>query len=204
MDAPIIAEQEPMLRTLTLPELISLQAKNPQRSPEVQTEYSLRFWRLTTSYLIDYKAFCSTMRDTGAVISGSTALHFIFPYAEPPMEHCIRHDLDIYVKSMWAYDVVRHLATTQGYTVSRSSSDPVNTGNTNRRPYTNLHGIDTVYVLEKGYFRIDVIASAREDSAIFPILHFHSTLVMNILTPNRFISIDSFHYIQISCSKRGG
>ena len=46
-----------------------------------------------------------------------------------------------------------------------------------------------MYTLLKDNSRIDIIVAASNISAIFPIVFFHSTEVMNILTPTTFVSL---------------
>ena len=167
---------------------------------DVAKEYRDRYFCLVGPYMVNNAAFASMMRSTGSVISGSTAYHFIFPYSVDPNTHCKAHDLDIYIRQKCVVEAISHRITVQGYTVTKgpymlmSNENPNPHGN----EYSRLHGILSVNKFSKGDLRIDVISADNNFSLLLPIFYFHSTIVMNVLTPNRFISF----YLTLSLNSK--
>ena len=72
----------PGLSTQTLPQLLWLSKTQPDHIPSIEDEYALHYGRLTEPYTYDFQSFCAMMQSSGAVVSRSTALHFIYPYTE--------------------------------------------------------------------------------------------------------------------------
>lgn len=157
-------------------------------------------------------AFCTLLLETRAVISGSTALHFIFRDS-----HWSPGDFDLYAPFGTGYTVVRWLVVNEGYRIVsdgsrkftfRPATIPVPAGPCNwltdlgldflpptpkRSPHSKSHyafsgsDIYRVYKLVSTTNTfIDVIESSKP-SFLPPITKFHSTLVMNYLTPKSLV-----------------
>lgn len=87
--------------------------------------------------------------------------------------------------------MLKFLLTVDGYEIIESySSDRLKSLDTLAHPYrysSNVH----VHALErlcKGHRKIDLVVS-KSSSSLLPILHFHSTAVMNALLPFSFWSL---------------
>ena len=157
-------------------------------------------------------AFRSLLLDTRAVISGSTALHFILRDT-----HWKPGDFDLYTPFGTGYALVRWLVANEGYTIVADGSKnftfhpktlPMPAGpcdwltdlgldflpaaprqSRSSIPHYGSLGADIyrVYKLTSGTNTfIDVIESSKP-SFLPPITKFHSTLVMNYLTPNSVV-----------------
>lgn len=170
--------------------------------------------------------FVELLRDTRAVISGSTSLQFILRD-----EHWKPGDFDLYAPFGTGFALVDFLNRNEGYDVesdgsrsfmfhphaipiSRFSFDWLSdvdflddVGATKRRkPKSEYDSTDAliyrVYKLVRGTFpsqsSIDVIESTSP-SFLPPITKFHSTLVMNYITPNRVVVL----YPELTFARKG-
>jgi len=106
-----------------------------------------------------------------AVISGSTALHFLLAKSTP----WLPTDLDIYVPRCHAHHLVT-LLNNQGYQL-------VHQGIIDNSPYSHSQ-IHTILNLSNGTCRLDIVVS-QKNAGLPPIFHFHSMAVMNFILPDR-------------------
>ncbi|KAG8907533.1 hypothetical protein FRB99_003690 [Tulasnella sp. 403] len=117
------------------------------------------------------------MRRTGALVSGSTTLHYLCGDGES----WSLNDLDVYVGDGPAYrDLIQYLLESEGYTLDMSPSLRYTYGYP-FKGFLNIHHLSKVKAGKT--VSIDVIQSLT-DEAVEPILRFHSTLVMNWLSCN--------------------
>ncbi|KAI6120915.1 hypothetical protein EDD16DRAFT_1444366, partial [Pisolithus croceorrhizus] len=108
------------------------------------------------------------LRTCDAVISGSTALHFLLPRLGTPWTPS---DLDLYVPQITSVLMLSRLMA-QDYRLMTEGDDD--------EPYTPSDEVHVVH-LTNGLRRIDVVVSGTA-SALSPIFHFHSTAVMNFVS----------------------
>ena len=161
---------------------------------ELFSECVRRYDALVSPYMSDLPKFNNMMKSSSSVISGSAALKFSHPDMLLSEQNDRLKDLDIYVKRSSSAQVINHLRHTQGFMFSNEiivSSKPDDTSYPESH-YSRFHfktGIDRIIFLTKGDLRIDVIIAASNNSSIFPIIFFHSTIVMNLLTPTMFASL---------------
>ncbi|KAG6908039.1 hypothetical protein DXG01_006401 [Tephrocybe rancida] len=125
---------------------------------------------LELSHMID------VLRSTEAVISGSSVLLLLNP------ETFIPGDLDIYVDSSHASQLMKALR--EKYPVHEGTPPP-SKPSMMEEDYDNLEDIQDIYTLINGDKKINLVVGT--DSAITPIFHFHSSVVMN------FISADAVY-----------
>ncbi|KAJ7089530.1 hypothetical protein C8R44DRAFT_594271, partial [Mycena epipterygia] len=127
------------------------------------------------------------LRETLAAISGSTVLHFVLRDT-----HWRPGDFDIYAPFGAGFSIVDWLCRHENYRPTETSSrshivpkSPPPYGSSDAQIYR-------VYKLQRptpgpgAYSSIDVIESTRP-SFLPPIAKFHSTLVMNYLTPDTLV-----------------
>ena len=119
------------------------------------------------------RQFFEIMRTCDAVISGSIALHFLLAANET---NWTPTDLDLYMPRANAQLLVSLLAD-HGYQV-------VHHGEVDNSPYTHSN-IHTMLSLSNGVHKIDIVISKRVAAAA-PIFQFHSTIVMNFVSPSRY------------------
>ncbi|KAI0066303.1 hypothetical protein BV25DRAFT_1835928 [Artomyces pyxidatus] len=130
-------------------------------------------------YIKNAQAFRSLLRDTRAVISGSTVLHFILRGADTPTQW-EPVDLDIYCPLTTGWSVVQYLIKEETCTLvqERYSRD---------RTEEILHEYDNGAVnavaslITPAGLKIDVITSTR-NSPLLPITYFWATLVTNYIS----------------------
>ncbi|KAI6095494.1 hypothetical protein F5141DRAFT_971173, partial [Pisolithus sp. B1] len=108
-----------------------------------------------------------------AIISGSTALHILFPRLRAPWRPA---DLDLYMLQITLVLMLSHLTAEEYKIVTEGDDDEV--------PYTPSNE-EHVVQLTNGKWRIDVVVSGMA-SVLSLIFHFHSTAVMNFVSTNRF------------------
>ncbi|KAG6849243.1 hypothetical protein H0H93_010125 [Arthromyces matolae] len=110
--------------------------------------------------------FLDVLHETGAVISGSSALSVINPSTFQP------GDLDLYVSWEYTQVLLDRLTNTYQMTIIPRPSVP---------KYEEHPGpISAVYTLQHGVHKVDIIES--RNYAMMPIFSFHSTAVMNCIT----------------------
>jgi len=106
-----------------------------------------------------------------AVISGSTALHFLLPIASTPWSPM---DLDLYIFLRCQLQL-GHLLKKRGYHLKKRGKSNISLYSASK--------IFTVLTFTKVDKKVDVIVSST-DCAVLPIFQFHSTAVMNFITGN--------------------
>ncbi|KZT08016.1 uncharacterized protein LAESUDRAFT_607129, partial [Laetiporus sulphureus 93-53] len=128
-------------------------------------------------------------RETGTVISGSVALRILDTDAawKP-------NDYDLYVRHSQWERVLHYLCTLNGNVLETVIDG---TGEeTYESPYPWLNqGIDRMAKIRGPHANIDLMRS-RNESALYPICFFWSTIVMNILTADEIISAYPTHVQQ--------
>ena len=176
------------LRNLTLLQSTTLLHSDTSLYTQIHDEYLDRFCRLVEPYVIQFHAFCNMLCNTASFLTGSTALCFIYSHGEDNREYCKKHYLDIYVRSNIVFEVLLHMISLQDYHIVQNLWRPLEiTGNDLfNAPYAHLHGICTVYVLQKGCFKVNIMVSVKDETAIYPVFHFNTTIIMNVLSPNHF------------------
>ncbi|KAH7904554.1 hypothetical protein BJ138DRAFT_1236942 [Hygrophoropsis aurantiaca] len=133
--------------------------------------------RRKDNYLIQFVSNPSTLLDalriTSSVISGSLALQFLLPAVNCSWGAI---DMDIY-STQSGYETILINLLLDGYTMvcNRYSN------------YYTSFAINRVIKLVKGNRSIDIIVS-QTNNVLLPILHFHSTVVMNYLSADSFFS----------------
>jgi hypothetical protein len=173
---------------LPLIDVVALGNTNRNLRAQVPSHLTRAFHALLQHYFPDHIAFRQAMRDTGAVISGSSALAFIMRD-----DHWTAKDLDIYVPSGDAATrLFHHLESIQGFkhTVLRGGMpakdyEKVGSGCIRRvHKFLKRQGAD-----EAGQdmtLTVDLIESDT-NSSVKPLTSFHSTLVMNYLTADSVV-----------------
>ena len=119
------------------------------------------------------KQFFKIMCTCDAVISGSVALHFLLSTNQT---NWTPTDLDLYVPQANACQLVSLLGD--------HSYQVVHQGEVDNSPYTHSN-IHTMLTLSSGICKFDVVVSKRVMAAA-PIFQFHTTVVMNFISPGRY------------------
>jgi hypothetical protein len=114
----------------------------------------------------------NTMRDMGAIISGSSVLWLI----DSQSNFWDPGDLDIYVPRGMVQPMVHFLTHEEGYEVVPPPEGEVHGG-----PYIRLGHLESVTKLVKEDCKIDLMES-HSQSSVHPVTTFHSTVVMNYIT----------------------
>ncbi|KAG6830179.1 hypothetical protein H0H87_008955 [Tephrocybe sp. NHM501043] len=198
-------------RHLTISAVVCLSQMHPKLMGKLSPHLSKSLDELLTSRVSreNVDGFRTLLLRTRAAVSGSTVLHFILRD-----DHWTPGDFDLYAPFGTGYTVVQWLVKQEGYKVvsdgSRSfifhphtltstpnacdwTTDLVTSTSIHRQPgrakkydYSDSD-IYRVYKLcsTKNTF-IDVIESSKP-SFLPPITRFHSTIVMNYLTPNSLV-----------------
>ena len=200
---------------VSIPTVVSLSRTNTVLINKLPSHLRRSFEDLLKSRISAHRvaAFCSLLLETRAVISGSTALHFVLRDS-----HWSPGDFDLYAPFGTGYSVVRWLVVNEGYRIVsdgswnfkfRPATIPLPAGpchwlmdlgldnplpatsSYSRRSKSHYGSSDShiyrVYKLaSKTNTFIDVIESSKP-SFLPPITKFHSTLVMNYLTPKSLV-----------------
>lgn len=165
-------------------------------------------------FVDDVEDFQATLTETNSVVSGSAALHAVFPKAWEPC------DMDVYTPLGQADAMIEHLVQVENYHVVNDytvpgpgdaqdeADDPPNENvpgpqehaDGNNHPplytqqYTTNHHIHRVIRIERappathlGPSRFIDVVESTETSAIAPIADFISTFVMNWITGDKEI-----------------
>lgn len=168
--------QQHVLSFLPLPDLLSLATITNILRYNVQSEIHMRYIRLLSPYISNISSFNMALTTYNAIISGSAALYMIFPDSIP-------NDIDIYVTADNEDALVKHLVDNEGYVQSGGAYTSSDINEPNLYMYEEISGVDSMRILTKGDLKIDVITSTCRLSSTIPIFYFHSTIVMNVLTP---------------------
>lgn len=123
---------------------------------------------LLSVFVPDPNALRSLMRRTGSIISGSAALYIV-----QPSTSWFPRDIDLYVTFDNFHRVVEALQQEQGAIIV----DPAQL----HAPYDGVAGICGVVRMRTARGCVEVIRSSS-DSVLFPVTHFWTTLVMNVVT----------------------
>ncbi|KIM52124.1 hypothetical protein SCLCIDRAFT_141871 [Scleroderma citrinum Foug A] len=111
----------------------------------------------------------SILRTCDAVVSGSTALHYLLPLATTPWTLT---DLDIYVPLRFCHQL-ENLLICHGYCIVKQG-----------KHNDSLYSLSKIYMVMSfinNYKKIDVIV-CKTDGAVLPIFQFHCTAVMDFIT----------------------
>ena len=141
--------------------------------------------QVLSKFMPDPQAFRELMRNTGSVISGSTALYLVC--ASPPW---FPNDVDLYVTFDEFHPVVKALQEEQGAAIV----DPAQL----HARYEGAEGICGFVRLRTDRGHIEVIRSSS-DSALYPVALFWTTLLMNVVAAD-FVCIP---YPELTMRGRG-
>ncbi|OBZ77426.1 hypothetical protein A0H81_02762 [Grifola frondosa] len=152
---------------LNLSDLVALRRMSSRSDELVSAYLDHKFHKLLATFFADVPTARGLMRNTNAVISGSSALAYVLPanISWSPS------DLDLYVPNVEFNHVVAYLEVFEDYT------DVTQHGLHNHYSAAVLQ----VTRLEKGGRTIDVIKSAS-NSALLPLPFFWMTAVINYLS----------------------
>ena len=125
-------------------------------------------------FFVNTKQFFEIMCTCDAVISGSVALHFL---PATNQTNWTPTDLDLYMPKANVHQLVSLLGD-HGYQV-------VHQGEVDNSPYTHSNIHTMVSLSNNSIRKIDVVVSKRVAAAA-PIFQFHSTIVMNFVSPSRY------------------
>ena len=141
-------------------------------APIVRSELQSTFADLLSTVCADPESFRKMMKDTGSVISGSMALHYVLrqPKAWAP------GDMDLITPKGRFQDVLDYVKTLPGATTTLDI-----TGKDNENYPMHQVGFTRVVKVSTAQGNIDVIQSKTE-SAFYPIPFYWGTHVMNALT----------------------
>ena len=190
-----------ILSNLPLRDLFSLSQGNHSARLDVTKEYRDRFFRLIRPYALSTSVFAIMLRNTGSVISGSTAYHFMFPYPEHSLVHARAHYLTLLIKRDSLVSVMEHLCQSQGYLIVDGpyQSFPHDNPDPHGTELANANGYLSLNIVERDGIKIHIIASASNETPLIPLFHEHSSIAMNYLTPNTFTSF----YPNLSLNNKG-
>ena len=124
---------------------------------------------LSARFFDDSKDLAFILDACDAVVSGSTALHFLLPIASTPWSPT---DLNIYVPIRCQLQL-SHLLKKRGYRLQKRSKSSGSLYSASK--------IFNVLTFAKAQRKIDVVVSTS-DCALLPIFQFHCTAVMNFVT----------------------
>lgn len=162
-----------------LPRLTSLQDPN--------NEYADRFSRITSPYLLDKNMFVHAMLRTEAFISGHIALMFIHPSVPIHGKSLSLPSMELYVSNFFYNELLLHLILYQNYKVTGTRNTTKPDGTHHMSPH--LRGIKSITFLKSTSGRITLITANHNQSPILPLFNLPTTLTMNLLSPNYFISL---------------
>lgn len=151
-------------------QLIPVAAINRSHSVIVHKYMQQRFGAMAGRFFTDIQAFTRMLIDLRAVVSGSAALHLMLP---PKMTYWTPQDLDIYAPNVHYISVCARMLSL-GYSIAdEHERDPT--------PYTYSQ-VKEVLTFSDGTHKVHVVFS-KSMTAFAPIFEFHSTAVMNFVSP---------------------
>lgn len=149
---------------LDLLQLMTVAKTNPAYASVVADHADHLVERIIRLFDIEPSEMLRLLHATSGVISGSAVILALIPWTFEP------GDLDLYVPKSQADYALRVIQDMFDFRQSKSLG-----------PYLQGPSIDRIIWLEKGPIKLNLIVSSS-DSAIEPIFHFHSTLVMNFIS----------------------
>lgn len=152
---------------------------------EVQSYIQRRLYAVLTHVGIPPAAMLQLLRESHAVISGSTVLHFMLPRDQRTW---VPKDLDLYTNKSGYMHVMSTLAL-HGYKIYKVYTG-YPTGNDQHDTVAEPigFGVDRVINMRNMHdLSIDIIISA-DNSPYMPIFNFHSTALMNFISSYGFFS----------------
>ena len=160
---------------LDVRELVPIAAVNYYHLDIVRRYVKQRFGKMAGRFFPDTEAFSHMLSQLRAVVSGSAALHFMLP---PKLTDWTPKDLDIYAPYTHHISLYARMLDL-GYSITdeHDSDNP---------PYSDSL-IKQVATLSNGTCKVHVIFSKCE-TAFAPIFEFHSTAVMNFVSPHHIFS----------------
>ncbi|KAI0745184.1 hypothetical protein C8Q76DRAFT_607138, partial [Earliella scabrosa] len=141
----------------------------------VATVLRARYTACVSPFVIDVEHFSELLRASGAIISGSAALHFFHPDL-----HWQPLDLDIYVSERMFHTFIATVAKDEQL---RFQLLPAVSGS-GRSSIAGGNGIRDVFRFRTPTGRhVDIVRSSTSNP-VTPLRAFWTTLVMNFLTPD--------------------
>lgn len=130
-----------------------------------------RLRRMLSTSVEDPSGLLSVMRDTNAVISGSTALSF---FTGPAL--FLPTDLDLYTPKGWSQQLQEYLTNVEDYQPIPFTDDVA----------TYYEGAISVTRMHRGSARIDVVEASDETIATQPICDFWTPVLRNFIGFDRY------------------
>jgi len=171
-------------------EMLALSASSANLRTKMKYVYRRKLISLLHHFVTNTTEFRNQLRSTQSIISGSLALAFIDDSLANWNSPNCAGDLDIFCLRDGFLPIITYLMSHEGYVPDTDHKEVTNDPNTDS--YTPNPFIDTIYYLKKethdGVKKIDVIACCSFVTAAYrPIVHFHSTAVMNWLSADSLI-----------------
>lgn len=174
-----------VLPLLSLKNLLKICARYPSSADEIRSHLQDRFHGLLDPYVTGVDDFAAFMQDHHVLISGSTVFKFIDPafvdeWRIPPS------DLDLYAPLSRHRELVNYLLLREGYVIVNEAPPLPPNDVTRQTMMSYCAGNDEIVRITrmtKDGRSIDVVCS-KSESPLLPILRFHSTAVMNALSPD--------------------
>lgn len=183
-------------------EALALSTSSRNLRKKMKEVYPAKLTQLLRHFVRNTTEFRNILRSTRSIISGSVALAFIDnSLADWSSPNCAG-DLDIFCLREGFLPMVIYLMTNEGYLPDTDHKKVID--DPNRDAYTPNPFIDTICYLKKetelGIRRVDIIACCSFVSAAYrPIVHFHSTVVMNWLSADSLVVL----YPSLTFRRRG-
>lgn len=169
---------------MSIRSLLKVQKRYPSTANSINSHLSVRFSSLLEPFLSNVSEFSEFMRNNDIVLSGSMALKFIDPSFVSHWSVQPR-DLDFYAPRFVFNSTIDYLVIQEGYAIVKQiaflDASTENDSQSHYRPWNDQ--IVAITTLRNGSRSIDVVCS-RTQSPLLPLLRFHSTIVMNALTPD--------------------
>ena len=176
-----------LLAKCSVDDLVDLWADYPEAIGSLTDHFHARFYRLVEPFVQNLSAFIHIMQSSSSFISGLLPLLFWFPKlcAKVFMQRGSNPDLDLYCKRSCEDTLLNHLTVVEGFSYPKFASAP----SVDPKYYSSgfKTGIHHIHQLVHGKFKIDLIVSTNE-CAYYPVPFSHLTCVMNILSPDYFVS----------------
>ncbi|KAF6747810.1 hypothetical protein DFP72DRAFT_1147103, partial [Ephemerocybe angulata] len=186
LNEPIPSDiQDLILHYLPLSSLLAL-SKLPKMRPVVQKHLRLRVINLLRCFTPSPDLCLRMMRQTGTVISGSSALSVVAPGV------CSPHDLNLYCPKGSARSAMQHLLALPGV---RRESFPARMFGAERTHFSKLDvncGIRKMYrFFHEETNKTITLFESIDSSPLVPILFFHSSVLMNYVDAREVVSFYS-------------
>ena len=151
-------------------QLVPVAAINRFHSITVRKYMQQRFGAMTGRFFKNKLAFSRMLTDLRAVVSGSAALHLMLP---PKTTYWTPQDLDIYAPYVHYISICARMLSLGYSFTDEPEPDPA--------PYTYSQ-IKEIVSFSDGTHKVHLIFS-KSTTAFAPIFEFHSTAVMNFVSP---------------------